>query len=128
MIRLVFQFQNALDKDENLLPLGKHLARMPLDPHTGKMLLFAAMFGCLDPILTIAASLSFKDPFFVPLVGQFVNSLFVWITYFPVNVFVFDNSSLRPDASFLKLCLYRSYFNNWSKSQFQRLIFGSTGV
>ncbi|KAH3823539.1 hypothetical protein DPMN_125346 [Dreissena polymorpha] len=58
---------NALDKEENLLPLGKHLARMPLDPHTGKMILYGAMFKCLDPILTIAASLNFKDPFFAPL-------------------------------------------------------------
>ena len=41
---------------------------MPVDPHTGKMLLFAAMFSCLDPILTVAASLSFKDAFYVPLV------------------------------------------------------------
>ncbi|PVD36953.1 hypothetical protein C0Q70_03946 [Pomacea canaliculata] len=58
---------NALDAEENLLPLGKHLARMPLEPHTGKMILFGAMFCCLDPILTVAASLSFKDAFFTPL-------------------------------------------------------------
>ena len=64
----MFISQNALDKDERLLPLGKHLARMPLDPHTGKMILYAAMFKCLDPILTIAASLNFKDPFYAPLV------------------------------------------------------------
>jgi len=60
--------QNALDDNEDLTPLGFHLAKMPVDPHTGKMLLFAAMFCCLDPILTIAASLSFKTAFHVPLV------------------------------------------------------------
>jgi len=58
---------NALDADENLLPLGYHLARMPVEPHTGKMILFGAMFCCLDPILTVAASLSFKDAFTIPL-------------------------------------------------------------
>ncbi|XP_067658933.1 ATP-dependent DNA/RNA helicase DHX36-like [Haliotis asinina] len=64
---ITLQNLNALDKDENLLPLGYHLARMPVDPHTGKMILFGAMFCCLDPILTVAASLSFKDAFFIPL-------------------------------------------------------------
>ncbi|XP_059141900.1 ATP-dependent DNA/RNA helicase DHX36-like [Physella acuta] len=58
---------NALDAAENLLPLGYHLARMPVEPHTGKMILFGAMFCCLDPILTVAASLSFKDAFTIPL-------------------------------------------------------------
>ena len=43
---------------------------MPVDPHTGKMILFGAMFSCLDPILTVAASLSFKDAFVIPLVGN----------------------------------------------------------
>ncbi|KAK3800360.1 hypothetical protein RRG08_052745 [Elysia crispata] len=57
----------ALDREENLQPMGYHLARMPVEPHTGKMILFGAMFCCLDPILTIAASLSFKDPFTIPL-------------------------------------------------------------
>ncbi|XP_021366519.1 ATP-dependent RNA helicase DHX36-like isoform X2 [Mizuhopecten yessoensis] len=57
----------ALDENENLLPLGHHLARMPVDPKSGKMILFGAMFGCLDPICTIAASLSFKSAFVTPL-------------------------------------------------------------
>nr|KAG5698926.1 hypothetical protein BaRGS_024847 [Batillaria attramentaria] len=64
---ITLQELNALDEDENLLPLGVHLARMPLEPHTGKMILFGAMFCCLDPILTVAASLSFKDAFVIPL-------------------------------------------------------------
>lgn len=57
----------ALDHSENLTALGVHLARLPVEPHIGKLILFGALLGCLDPILTIAASLSFKDPFFIPL-------------------------------------------------------------
>ncbi|XP_066989713.1 ATP-dependent DNA/RNA helicase DHX36-like isoform X1 [Macrobrachium rosenbergii] len=58
---------NALDESENLTPLGFHLARLPIDPLTGRMLLMAAIFSCVGPILTVAACLSFKDPFIVPL-------------------------------------------------------------
>uniref|UniRef100_A0A8D0B798 ATP-dependent DNA/RNA helicase DHX36 n=1 Tax=Salvator merianae TaxID=96440 RepID=A0A8D0B798_SALMN len=58
---------NALDRQEELTPLGVHLARLPVEPHIGKMILFGALFCCLDPVLAIAASLSFKDPFVIPL-------------------------------------------------------------
>nr|XP_057935113.1 ATP-dependent DNA/RNA helicase DHX36 [Doryrhamphus excisus] len=58
---------NTLDHSENLTALGFHLARLPVEPHIGKLILFGALLGCLDPVLTIAASLSFKDPFFIPL-------------------------------------------------------------
>uniref|UniRef100_A0A8C6YKZ0 RNA helicase n=1 Tax=Nothoprocta perdicaria TaxID=30464 RepID=A0A8C6YKZ0_NOTPE len=58
---------NALDRQEELTPLGVHLARLPVEPHIGKMILFGALFCCLDPVLTIAASLGFKDPFVIPL-------------------------------------------------------------
>ncbi|XP_030622208.1 ATP-dependent DNA/RNA helicase DHX36 [Chanos chanos] len=58
---------NALDRSEELTPLGFHLARIPVEPHIGKMIMFGALLSCLDPVLTIAASLSFKDPFFIPL-------------------------------------------------------------
>uniref|UniRef100_A0A3Q2PRE9 RNA helicase n=1 Tax=Fundulus heteroclitus TaxID=8078 RepID=A0A3Q2PRE9_FUNHE len=60
-------YLNALDHTENLTALGFHLARLPVEPHIGKLILFGALLGCLDPVLTIAASLSFKDPFFIPL-------------------------------------------------------------
>jgi HrpA-like RNA helicase len=49
--------------DLPLTPLGAHLARLPVDPHLGKMLIYASVFGCLDPVLTIAACLSYKSPF-----------------------------------------------------------------
>ncbi|CAG8700996.1 11822_t:CDS:2, partial [Acaulospora morrowiae] len=46
-----------------LTPLGIHLSHIPVDVHIGKMLLFGAIFRCLDPILTIAAMLSYRGPF-----------------------------------------------------------------
>ncbi|KAG8136062.1 putative ATP-dependent RNA helicase DHX36 protein [Naja naja] len=64
---LCLQIKNALDRQEQLTPLGVHLARLPVEPHIGKMILFGALFCCLDPVLTIAAGLSFKDPFVIPL-------------------------------------------------------------
>ena len=36
-----------------LTPLGHHLATLPVNVRIGKMLLFAAMFGCLEPIVSI---------------------------------------------------------------------------
>ncbi|XP_044272686.1 ATP-dependent DNA/RNA helicase DHX36 [Tribolium madens] len=58
---------NALTDDEKLTPLGYHLAKLPMSPQMGKMILFGAIFSCLDPILSIAAALDFKDPFQLPI-------------------------------------------------------------
>jgi len=43
------------------------LAKLPLDPQIGKMILMAAIFQCIDPITSAAATLSFKDPFYRPI-------------------------------------------------------------
>ena len=58
---------DALDEAECLTPLGFHLAQLPTDPRTGKLVLLGAIFGCLEPLLSIAAALNFKDPFVMPL-------------------------------------------------------------
>lgn len=58
---------HALTEEEELTALGWHIARMPVDPHCAKMLIFAGLFSCVDPILTIAAALSYKDAFYFPL-------------------------------------------------------------
>ena len=36
-------------QSECLTPLGKHLARLPVDVRLGKMLIFGALFHCIDP-------------------------------------------------------------------------------
>lgn len=53
----------ALTPEEELTPLGYHLASLPVDVRIGKLMLFGCIFRCLDPALTIAASLAFKSPF-----------------------------------------------------------------
>ncbi|XP_037895470.1 ATP-dependent DNA/RNA helicase DHX36-like [Glossina fuscipes] len=57
----------ALDYHHDLTPLGVHLARLPLDPQIGKMILMAGLFRCADPITSTAAWISFKSPFYTPL-------------------------------------------------------------
>ncbi|XP_057198416.1 putative ATP-dependent RNA helicase DHX57 isoform X2 [Triplophysa rosa] len=56
----------ALMEEETLTPLGWHLACLPVDVRIGKLMLLGAIFRCLDPALTIAASLAFKSPFVSP--------------------------------------------------------------
>ncbi len=52
----------ALDGQGRLTPLGQHLARLPLDPRIGRMLLASVDLGCLSELLVIAAALSVQDP------------------------------------------------------------------
>ncbi|XP_055375617.1 putative ATP-dependent RNA helicase DHX57 [Condylostylus longicornis] len=56
----------AFDEDQNLTALGHHLSALPVDVRIGKLMLFGAIFHCLDSVLTIAACLSFKSPFVCP--------------------------------------------------------------
>ncbi|XP_042504463.1 DExH-box ATP-dependent RNA helicase DExH3-like isoform X2 [Macadamia integrifolia] len=56
----------ALDENENLTILGRHLSMHPVEPKLGKMLIYGAIFNCLDPILTVVAGLSVRDPFLTP--------------------------------------------------------------
>lgn len=56
----------ALDEHENLTVLGHKLSLLPVEPKLGKMLILGAIFNCLDPIMTIVAGLSARDPFLAP--------------------------------------------------------------
>lgn len=57
----------ALDKNDELTPLGFILARLPIEPRLGKMLIFACVFnlGGAAAVLTSTASLG-CDPFLLP--------------------------------------------------------------
>ncbi|MDH5222891.1 MAG: ATP-dependent RNA helicase HrpA, partial [Betaproteobacteria bacterium] len=60
----------AVGDDNALTDLGRELARLPLDPRVGRMLIAARGEGCLEQMLVIAAALSVQDPRERPLAKQ----------------------------------------------------------
>lgn len=66
----LLQSIDAMEQHEDLTDLGFHLADLPVEPHLGKMVLCAVVLKCLDPILTIACTLAYRDPFILPADGS----------------------------------------------------------
>ena len=60
----------AVDADGELTALGRQLARLPVDPRIGRMLLAAESHHCLREVLIIASALSVQDPRDRPLDKQ----------------------------------------------------------
>jgi ATP-dependent helicase HrpA len=61
---------NAVDDEHELTPIGRELAKLPVDPRVGRMLLAAKERHCLHEVLIIAAALSVQDPRERPLAAQ----------------------------------------------------------
>lgn len=49
---------------------GRQLAKLPVDVHTGKLVVVGAVLGCLAPVLSIAAAAAHKSPFCAPFDQQ----------------------------------------------------------
>src|SRR5471032_1236491 len=60
----------AVDDDNALTPLGRELARLPLDPRVGRMILAARDHQSLREVLIIASALSVQDPRDRPIEAQ----------------------------------------------------------
>jgi ATP-dependent helicase HrpA len=52
---------NAVDERNDLTPIGRELARLPLDPRIGRMILEAREREALNEVLVIASALSVQD-------------------------------------------------------------------
>jgi ATP-dependent helicase HrpA len=52
----------ANGSEYRLTPIGRKLARLPIDPRLGRMVLEADRLGCVREVLVIAAALSIQDP------------------------------------------------------------------
>ncbi|KAL7048969.1 hypothetical protein ACKWTF_003555 [Chironomus riparius] len=59
------QKMGALNKEENLTHLGSHLVGMPLEAKYGKMIIYAIIFKCVNPILSLTSILTMGDQVFV---------------------------------------------------------------
>jgi ATP-dependent helicase HrpA len=114
----------ALDAKGELTPLGRQLARLPVDPRVGRMLLAAAEHHCLREVLIIAAVLSVQDPRERPLDKQqaadeihatfhhensdFLGLLNLW------NFLEKERAELSK-SKFRKLC--QQHFLSWNRVQ-----------
>lgn len=58
----LLQELGGLDDENRLTKVGEALAKLPLDPRIGRMLVAARDLGCLTEVLVIAAALSVQDP------------------------------------------------------------------
>jgi ATP-dependent RNA helicase A len=56
----------AMDVADQLTPLGNILARLPIEPRMGRMMVLGAGFGVGDAMCAIAACTSFPEPFVTP--------------------------------------------------------------
>ena len=61
---------NALDENRALTPIGRAMARLPIDPTVSRMLLQAREEQALSEVLVIAAAISIQDPRERPLEEQ----------------------------------------------------------
>ncbi|KAK9449238.1 P-loop containing nucleoside triphosphate hydrolase protein [Limtongia smithiae] len=62
--RAVLVQVGALDEiTAELTPLGRHLATIPADLRCSKLLVYGAIFGCLDIAVVMAAVLTVRSPF-----------------------------------------------------------------
>ncbi|MBF6987150.1 ATP-dependent RNA helicase HrpA [Cupriavidus sp. IK-TO18] len=58
----LLQELGAVDDGNQLTPTGRQLAKLPLDPRVGRMILAAREHQCLREVLIIASALSVQDP------------------------------------------------------------------
>ncbi|XP_061099703.1 ATP-dependent RNA helicase A isoform X2 [Conger conger] len=54
---------DALDSSDELTPLGRILAKMPIEPRLGKMMIMGCIFNVGDAVCTISAASCFPEPF-----------------------------------------------------------------
>ncbi|KAM8930083.1 ATP-dependent RNA helicase A isoform 2-T2 [Pelodytes ibericus] len=54
---------DALDVNDELTPLGRILAKLPIEPRLGKMMIMGCIFYVGDALCTISAATCFPEPF-----------------------------------------------------------------
>jgi len=114
----------AIDADGGLTPLGRQLARLPVDPRIGRMLLAAGEHHCLREVLIIASALSVQDPRERPMDKQqaadeihaaFQHEDSDFLTLLNLWAFLEQERKALSRNKFQKQC--RQHFLSWSRVQ-----------
>ncbi len=112
----------AVDEQRQVTPLGKKLARLPVDPRIGRMLLAAAESNCLAEVLIIAAALSVQDPRERPIDKQqaadeihagFNHEQSDFLSFIKLWTFLEEKRKHLSRNQFRKLC--QKHFLSWNR-------------
>jgi ATP-dependent helicase HrpA len=96
-----------------LTPTGRALARLPVDPRLGRMILEADRLGCLQEVLVIAAALSIQDPRERPADRRgaadeahrrFADPSSDFLSYWRLWEYLRSQAQARSSSSFRRLC------------------------
>ncbi len=63
----LLQAIRCLDENENITILGETIAKLPLDPRMGRLLLLGSLMGCGQSALAACATMGYKEPFILPV-------------------------------------------------------------
>ena len=107
-------------KDGRITGLGRKLARLPVDPRIGRMILEADRNGCVREVLIIAAALSIQDPRERPADAQqaaddkhrrFADPDSDFVTYLNLWDYLAERQRELSSSAFRRLC--RAEFLNY---------------
>ncbi|MEO7429408.1 MAG: ATP-dependent RNA helicase HrpA, partial [Acidimicrobiales bacterium] len=96
-----------------LTKVGKRLARLPVDPRLGRMILEAEGHGCVAEVLVIAAGLSIQDPRERPagkeqaaatLHARFATGESDFLTYLALWRYLKEQQRERGSSAFRRMC------------------------
>jgi ATP-dependent helicase HrpA len=114
----------AVDEEGMLTPLGKQLARLPVDPRIASMLLASTEHHCLAEMLIIAAALSVQDPRERPIDKQqaadeihatFAHEESDFLAFLNLWQFLEKEHKHLSKNKFRKLC--QRHFLSWNRVQ-----------
>ncbi|BBY18795.1 ATP-dependent RNA helicase HrpA [Mycolicibacterium litorale] len=109
----LLQELGAFDLQGTLTDIGRRLARLPLDPRIGRMILQADTEGCVREVLVLAAALSIPDPRERPVDredaarqkhARFADEHSDFISYLNLWRYLGEQRKERSGSSFRRMC------------------------
>ncbi len=120
---------NAADPRDGLTPLGSRLAKLPVDPRMGRMILAADESGCLREVVVIAAALSIQEVRERPAEKQqaadelhrrFADEDSDFLAYLNLWNYLQDRQSELSSSAFRRMC-HREFLNYLRVREWQDL-------